>query len=181
MCCGKSVSGWLPDRPVELDVLAMRPNCLCEFCLCAKLRQAKLQPKPVQNRYFFCHHSVQSSASSAFLASGLCLTIKVGMPRGRVFYRGWSYLIVLGHESCKRMLFPYLDHMLLRLWQSPKEQSSKTLTCRTICGGGRLTEPGHWARCRQSRWHSAVPLCITVSAWVGKWFIFRRRTSQIRQ
>lgn len=91
------------------------------------------------------------------------------------------HLIVLGHESCKRMLFPYLDHMLLRLWQSPKEQSSKTLTCRTICGGGRLTELGHWARRRQSRWHSTAPLCITVSAWVGNRFIFRRRTSQIRQ
>lgn len=117
------------------------------------------------------HFLVQNSLSSAYLASVLCNAIKVGRPSARVFYRGRSYLIVLGHESCKRMLFPYLDHMLLRLWQSPKEQSSKTLTCRTICGGGRLTELGHWARRRQSRWHSSAPLCITVSAWVGNRFI----------
>lgn len=118
------------------------------------------------------HHPVQDPAWSAYLARGLCLTIKVGMSSCRAFYRGRSYVIVLGHESCKRMLFPYLDHMLLRLWQSPKEQSSKTLTCRTICGGGRLTELGHWARRRQSRWHSSAPLCITVCAWVGNRFRF---------
>lgn len=75
------------------------------------------------------------------------------------------------HESCKRMLFPYLDHMLLGLWQPPKEQSSKTLTCCTICGGGRLTELGHWACQRQSHWHGSAPLCITVCVWVGNRFI----------